>query len=790
MVENSKNSQQGDKATSLRFSEIWKIIQYRQWLVILIVSLSVLGTFVGHFIYTPTFTAVSTIGVSTEKHKTMADVLGANTPWAESNISERIHNYTQYLKSNDFMLEMAQSLKFKEYSSPLIFEAPQNLSILKPDFWIWVAQHLIGRPIKKNVEKHNPMKMSIEKVAGFLNSVVKVKTNHTSQISIEVITLDSYTSMIIANAFAKSFTEKTNSHDARGLLEVKKLLEEKLTKTKGDLKKAELELIEFKKQNRVSMTETQSSIYSDRINGIEKQIESTKIRLDENKRLLSYYTKLQKKRVQDVLDKPGVNKGSNQTQIALFNQKLDDLKKQKSLMLSQNYEEDHWRVKEVSGKINLVARSLKILLERNNIDEHSSQESSTSIQKKIEELKEGSRILEAKLGPLEKTKKELFTYLSQVPQAEQYQLMLSRKVELEYENFSLLRKKMNDIEIQLVSLDKKVIIDRLSSAPGPSKRRSLPAKLIFSALVGLFFGCMIAILLENLDTSIRHKSDLEDLGIHFLGEIPETEFVGDKKAKNNVKSPTQLVTLNQPDSLDSVVFDFVRSRLESDRVRNGRSSTSLCFTSVRPSEGKSFISANLAVSLSQLGKRVLLIDADLRCPSIHSYFNITNDQGLTDLFESNVGLDEVIHREVVPNLDVFSAGWGCKNPTVLVSSEKFRILMKFLRNEYDYVIVDTPPIGAVADASIISNMTDGIAIVARYRQTNKFDIQDAQFKIHQMASKRIFGIINFASNKENIVTYYPYVVPRGHTRDFSVNATTQRDDIQRFEDQLKRKKSG
>lgn len=771
---------------SLRLNEIWKIIKYRRLLVGLILGFAVLGTFLGHFIYTPTYTAVTVVGIKTEKPTTMADVLGAPARWAESNIGERIHNYVQYLKSNSFLLEVAQTIKFKNWEQPLIFETPENLSMFKKDFWIWAFQYLTGGKIEKAQNKYDPMSLPVEKIAEFLSSVTTIQTNHADHISINVKTLDSFTSMTIANVLTKEFARITNEHDSRGLLEVKKLVENKLDETKESLKKAELELIEFKKQNRVSITAAQSTIYSDRINDIEKQIEGVQLKLEENKKLLEYFRKAQETRIQESLATDGkATDSSIRTQIALLNQKLDGLRKQKSLMASQNYEADHWRMQEVSVQINEVAQELKSLMAAAPKGDDAG-ESTQNIQARIDTLNRENRDLENKLEPLQNTKNELMQHLTQIPQAEQYQLMLERKVNLEYENFSLLRKKMNDIEIQLVSLDKKVLIDRLATPPGPSQRRSLPLKLIFSGLIGLFFGSLIALMLEYLDTSIRHKSDLEDLGIHFLGEIPDTGKGA--KRKVNVKSPEQLVTLNSPDSLDSVVFDFVRSRLESFRTRTGRSSGSLTVTSVRPGEGKSFISCNLAVSLSQLGKKTLLIDADLRCPSVHCYFNLSNDQGLTDLFESDVGLDEVLQKNVAPNLDVFTAGWGCKNPTVLVSSEKFRFLMKFLRNEYDYIIVDTPPIGAVADASIISNMTDGLAIVAKYRQTTKFDIQDAQFKIHQMSSKRLFGIINFASNRENIVTYYPYMAPRSNVE--RTQTKYRSDDIRRFEEQLKRKKLG
>ena len=120
--------------------------------------------------------------------------------------------------------------------------------------------------------------------------------------------------------------------------------------------------------------------------------------------------------------------------------------------------------------------------------------------------------------------------------------------------------------------------------------------------------------------------------------------------------------------------------------------------------------------------------------------------------------------------------------------------MKFMRSEYEYVVVDTPPVLAVADATVLANMTDSVVMVSKYRSTTKHEIMDAQFKIHQMSSKRVHGIINFATDRDEVVTYYPYVMP-GKAGEMSLfdnkkGDHSQKDDLKKFEEQLRRRKAG
>ena len=144
----------------------------------------------------------------------------------------------------------------------------------------------------------------------------------------------------------------------------------------------------------------------------------------------------------------------------------------------------------------------------------------------------------------------------------------------------------------------------------------------------------------------------------------------------------------------------------------------LLVTSTEAGEGKSTISSNLALSLSQDNKKVIIIDGDLRKPSVHKQFRISGSVGLTELLIGEEALEKIKHK-INPYLDAIASGHIPPNPAELLASEEMEKVIEKLREEYDYVIIDTNPIGLVADAQILSSKVDGVILVARYEKTKK-----------------------------------------------------------------------
>ena len=163
-------------------------------------------------------------------------------------------------------------------------------------------------------------------------------------------------------------------------------------------------------------------------------------------------------------------------------------------------------------------------------------------------------------------------------------------------------------------------------------------------------------------------------------------------------------------------------------------------TSYSKGEGKSTVSANLAISFSKMEKKVLLVDCDLRRPNIHNIFKIENTVGLSNIIGKMTDFEETIHRDVLTNLDIITSGTIPPNPSELLCSARFVNLVKKLYEEYDYIIFDTPPVGVVSDALLLKDLVAGFVVVIRERSTTHGDIQNL-LESAKLADSKLLGFI-------------------------------------------------
>lgn len=181
-----------------------------------------------------------------------------------------------------------------------------------------------------------------------------------------------------------------------------------------------------------------------------------------------------------------------------------------------------------------------------------------------------------------------------------------------------------------------------------------------------------------------------------------------------------------------------------------------CITSSTMGEGKSVTTLNLAISFAENGHKVLLIDADMRRPSIGNLLMRKVSPGLSNVLAGMEDRKNVIHKDVYSNLDVILSGDIPPNPSELLGSERMRALMESVSKEYDYVLVDVPPVNAVSDARVIANMLDGVLYLVRQKQTELDAVKHgiAQLKL---AEARLLGfIINGINPDENKYSYKEY----------------------------------
>jgi len=268
-------------------------------------------------------------------------------------------------------------------------------------------------------------------------------------------------------------------------------------------------------------------------------------------------------------------------------------------------------------------------------------------------------------------------------------------------------------------------------------------------LVALFGGATLAIGLafffEYLDNRIKSPEEVKQhLGLPFLGMVPA---LFDK----TIEYP--LINNGVPPNF-SESFRGVRTNLLFSSADEG--SRSVVITSTGPGEGKTVVAANLAVALAQAGQRVLLIDADMRKPRVHIVFDKPQEPGLSNVVVGNAKSSESVHKTTVPGLWVMPAGLHPPNPAELLGSKRFKDFMASLAQHFDWVIIDTPPVMAVTDSSVVAHLATGVLFVVGAEMTSRHAAHRALEQLEHARAKFIGAVLNRVDLQHNAYYYSQY----------------------------------
>jgi capsular exopolysaccharide synthesis family protein len=211
-----------------------------------------------------------------------------------------------------------------------------------------------------------------------------------------------------------------------------------------------------------------------------------------------------------------------------------------------------------------------------------------------------------------------------------------------------------------------------------------------------------------------------------------------------------LIAVKNPKSRSAEAFRTLRTNIQFSSL--DKELKSIVVTSSGSGEGKSTVMSNLAITMAESGKRVILIDCDLRKPSIHKKMGVTNSVGLTNILVQDLKKEECMVTTTVNNLFIITSGPIPPNPAELLGSKKMRDFIEELKGEYDLVLIDAPPVLAVTDAQILSTIVDGVIFVASYGEAQKNAVVDAKQLIDKVGGK-VLGIV-FNKVPEAVSGYY------------------------------------
>ena len=311
---------------------------------------------------------------------------------------------------------------------------------------------------------------------------------------------------------------------------------------------------------------------------------------------------------------------------------------------------------------------------------------------------------------------------------------------------------------------------------------NIPRNLGFALVLGLTSGIGLAFLLDGLDNTVRTTeqaqiiSGLAPLGMIPLGSKTSRENPGSKRlALASSNEAVELITQVRPQSQMAESYRALRTSLLLSNL--GAPPKVIMITSALPQEGKSTTSINCAVVLAQKGVRVLLIDADLRRPSIHKTLGMGPRSGLSNVLTGSTTLQQAItHTAVLPNLDVLPAGTPPPNPAELLASANMRDVLLQLREKYDHIVVDTPPTLSVTDAVVLSPRADAIVLVIRSGHTTKQALRRSRDILMQVNAK-VAGVLLNAVDLSSPDYYYYYEYQGKYSRYYRDDEASDNDDV-------------
>lgn len=356
---------------------------------------------------------------------------------------------------------------------------------------------------------------------------------------------------------------------------------------------------------------------------------------------------------------------------------------------------------------------------------------------------------------LEIKKASLEKQVADLPQTQQELLKLTRDVQVSTELYTLLLNRSQELDIVRAGTvgNARVIDFAEVDTANPVKPKKLMVVLLATVLGGVL-GVLLTGLHVALTRGVEDPNDIESLGLPVHATIPfsplqaEIEKSGEAEGKGFA-----LLSLTHP---TDPAIEAIRSlRTSLHFLLMEATSNIMSISGPSPQVGKTFVSANLAVTMAQAGKRVLLIDADMRKGYLQRFFGLESTHpGLSSLLNKEVPLEQVLVKSEVAGLDFMARGPVPKNPSELLLNPLFAQLLKHLSSEYDLVIIDTPPILAVADALIVSKLAGANFVVARFSKNPLGEVQ-ATIKRFENNGVKLDGAILNATHKRSLA-YYGY----------------------------------
>ena len=735
-MQNVNGTFSGLEENPVRLTDYLRILRRGKWIIILSFVAVVGSTAYFSFTTTPTYEAQCMVIVDSQSRveRTLFDV----GPFSQQ--VTMINNQVQILKSRLLAEKVISSLLESGLQDSLSLFRVENPEDLHVGYRRYFVRHL-------------QKALSIEPVRD--TDVIKIKVKAPSP----------QEAAFLANKVAEVYQNLDREFSRGEISQVVTFLRDQLQKKEESLRAAEEALRKFQQDEGIVALsqETQEmvkqlvefeSLYQEAVTDrktYEKRLEYLKSQLGELRRTLET----------DLADISHPLILELRQKIAESEAKLVNFKAQGIPESYPDFKKENERL--ASLKRTLTEETKKVLLARYPV--HDPLKPYQEILEKIITAETEVEALQAKEDALKKIVDQHLLKLDTLPEKSLKLARLERAKKLNENLYMMMKEKYEESRITRAGQIGKIrIVDPAVPPEFPiSPKKKL--NLILATLVGLGLGIGVVFFLEYLDNSVRTVEDVERLQLPLLGSIPDIEpekqnglwraLPKKKGSEDEVgRLATRLVTHLKPKSPYSEAYRSLRTQIQ--YARSEKPVQTILVSSPGPGEGKSTSVTNLAITMAQMGSKTILIDSDLRRPVLHSLFDLKRDVGLSNYLVGRAEIEEVIRPTSVDNLYLISCGILPPNPSELLGSKRMQELIQQLKNEYDYVLFDSPPLIAVTDAVVMAPWVDGVVLVLRSGKTDR-DAAVRAFELLRNVKANVLGtLLNDVLPSYMYGSYYYY----------------------------------
>jgi len=523
----------------------------------------------------------------------------------------------------------------------------------------------------------------------------------------------------LANAHTLAYIQSSDQRRFNSTSSAKEFLQKQIEQAQADLEASEKRLTDFARTHKIVDVEDRSNSMETRLEDLNDALTQTR-----QKRINAEIEYLQTKEG-DLASLPAVLEGEL---IRNLQEKHAELQSEYREM-SKVFKDSYPKMQQLKSKMEDIEETLG----------KESQKLVGGLKNRYEQLRDQEQKLE------QQVEQQQAKLLDLKDRAISYNI-LKREWEANKELYSGLLEKQKDVSVASgMEVNNISVVDE-ASVPHEKYSPKTMRNVSIAGVFGLMGGVGFAFLLAFLDNTFKTREDLENaLGLTFLGLVPKADG-----GKSGPKVPLPLLAQYEPTSPIAEAVRSIRTSILFSRPDNVPKT--LLITSTTSGEGKSTIAANLSSVLAQNGARVLLMETDLRRPSVAQWFDVPSSPGLSEHLGGQQG--DFVKATHFDNLYCVSAGSFCHNPAELLGSSRMDDYLKSLSEHFDFIIIDAPPILGLADSMVLSAKVDGVLLVVKAASTEKDAVQETVKRLRTINAPLIGTILNYVDFTQREYGYY------------------------------------